>query len=100
MAIASTSPAADPPSPRRGGLRLALRLAVSAALIAWILAKTPFREVAAAFRSADPRFVLLALALNPIGYFASGSRRKIPSSISTELDSRWRSSGSRGPFIQ
>ena len=77
MAIASTSPAADPPSPRRGGLKLVLRLAVSAALIAWILAKTPFREVAAAFRSADLRFVLLALALNPIGYFASVRRWRL-----------------------
>ena len=57
---------------RRAGLLL--RLAVSAALIAWILAKTPFSDVAAAFRSADPRWVLAALALVPFGCFASVRR--------------------------
>lgn len=60
---------------RRAGLLL--RLAVSAALIAWILSRTPFREVAAAFRSADPRWVLAALALNPLGYFASVRRWRL-----------------------
>jgi uncharacterized membrane protein YbhN (UPF0104 family) len=54
-----------------------LRLAVSAGLIAWVLSRTPFREVAAAFRSADPRFVLLALALNPLGYLASVRRWRL-----------------------
>jgi uncharacterized membrane protein YbhN (UPF0104 family) len=57
--------------------KLALRIAVSAALVAWILARTPFREVAAAFRSADLRFVLLALALVPLGYLASVRRWRL-----------------------
>ena len=56
---------------------LLLRLAVSAALIAWILAKTPFSEVAAAFRSADPRWILAALALSPFGYLASVRRWRL-----------------------
>ena len=60
---------------RRAGLLL--RLAVSAALIAWILAKTPFSEVAAAFRSADPRWVLAALALVPFGCLASVRRWRL-----------------------
>ncbi len=80
MATASPSPAepaAGQPAPRRGGIGLALRLTVSAALIAWILAKTPFREVAAAFRSADLRFVLLAVALNPVGYYTSVRRWRL-----------------------
>lgn len=53
---------------------LLLRLAVSAALIAWVLARTPFHEVAAAFRSADPRWVLAALALTPFATLASVRR--------------------------
>ena len=53
---------------------LLLRLAVSAALIAWILSRTPFSDVAAAFRSADPRWVLAALALVPFGCLASVRR--------------------------
>ncbi len=61
--------------PRRAGLLL--RLAVSAALIAWILARTPFHEVAAAFRSADPRWVLAALALVPFGCLASVRRWRL-----------------------
>lgn len=65
-----------PPAPRRRA-GLLLRLAVSAALIAWILSRTPFREVAAAFRSADPRWVLAALVLNPLGYFASVRRWRL-----------------------
>src|SRR6476661_8524065 len=60
---------------RRAGL--ALRLAVSAALIAWILARTPFREVGAAFRAADLRFVLLALALNLFDTLASVRRWRL-----------------------
>ena len=56
---------------------LLLRLAVSAALIAWILSRTPFHEVADAFRSADPRWVLAALALNPFGYLASVRRWRL-----------------------
>jgi glycosyltransferase 2 family protein len=58
-------------------LGLALRLAVSAALVAWILRKTPFQTVGAAFRSADLRFVLLALALNLFDTFASVRRWRL-----------------------
>jgi glycosyltransferase 2 family protein len=58
-------------------LGLALRLAVSAALVAWILRKTPFQAVGAAFRSADLRFVLLALALNLFDTFASVRRWRL-----------------------
>lgn len=53
------------------------RIAVSAALIAWILRKAPLGEVFAALRSADLRFVLLALALNPLGYWSSVSRWRL-----------------------
>jgi glycosyltransferase 2 family protein len=62
---------------RRARLGLLLRVAMSVALVAWILARTPFREVAAAFRSADLRFVLLALALNPLGYLTSVRRWRL-----------------------
>jgi uncharacterized membrane protein YbhN (UPF0104 family) len=62
---------------RRARLGLLLRVAVSVALVAWILARTPFREVAAAFRSADLRFVLLALAINPLGYLTSVRRWRL-----------------------
>ncbi len=65
------------PSRRRRRLGLLLRLGVSAGLIAWILAKTPFAEIAAAFRSADPRYILLAVLLNPLGYVASVSRWRL-----------------------
>jgi uncharacterized membrane protein YbhN (UPF0104 family) len=76
--MTTETPAAGVPSgARRAGPGLWLRLAVSAGLIAWILSRTPFREVAAAFRSADPRFVLLALALNPLGYLASVRRWRL-----------------------
>lgn len=53
------------------------RAAVSAALIVWILRKAPLGEVLGALRSADLRFVLLALALNPLGYWASVSRWRL-----------------------
>ena len=58
-------------------LRLLLRLAVSAALMAWILARTPFREVAAAVRGADPRFLLLALVVSPLGTLPSVLRWRL-----------------------
>jgi glycosyltransferase 2 family protein len=60
---------------RRAGLLL--RLAVSGVLIAWILARTPFHEVAAAFRSADPRWIFAALALVPFGCLASVRRWRL-----------------------
>jgi uncharacterized membrane protein YbhN (UPF0104 family) len=59
------------------GLSLALRLAVSAALVAWILHRTPFQEIGAAFRSADLRFVLLALGLYLFDTFASVRRWRL-----------------------
>jgi glycosyltransferase 2 family protein len=62
---------------RRARLGLLLRVAISVALVAWILARAPFREVAAAFRSADLRFVLLAVALNPLGYLTSVARWRL-----------------------
>jgi uncharacterized membrane protein YbhN (UPF0104 family) len=61
----------------RDRLGLALRLAVSAALVAWILRRTPFHEVGAAFRSADLRFVLLALGLQLFDTFASVRRWRL-----------------------
>src|SRR5438270_9403564 len=66
-----------PLAPHRSRTGLALRLAVSAALIAWILARTPFHEVGDAFRAADLRFVLLALALNLFDTFASVRRWRL-----------------------
>ncbi|HSG41070.1 MAG TPA: lysylphosphatidylglycerol synthase transmembrane domain-containing protein, partial [Thermoanaerobaculia bacterium] len=65
------------PSQRRFRLGTWLRLGVSAGLIAWILAKTPFSEVAAAFRSADPLFILLSVLINPLGYVASVHRWRL-----------------------
>ena len=58
-------------------LSLALRLAVSAALVAWILHRTPFQEVGAAFRSADLRFVLLALGLQLLDTLVSVRRWRL-----------------------
>lgn len=58
-------------------LMTVLRVAVSAALIVWILRKAPLGEVLEAFRSADFRFVLLALALSPLGYWSSVSRWRL-----------------------
>ena len=58
-------------------LKTILRVAVSAALVAWVLHRTPLGEVREAFRSADLRFVLLALALVPFGYWASVSRWRL-----------------------
>lgn len=54
-----------------------LRVAVSAALVFWILRKAPLGEVLDAFRSADLRFVLLAVALSPLGYWSSVSRWRL-----------------------
>jgi uncharacterized membrane protein YbhN (UPF0104 family) len=65
------------PAGRRAGIATFLRVAVSAALIAWILQKAPVHEVLEAFRSADLRFVLLSVVLNPIGYWASVNRWRL-----------------------
>ncbi|HYG61530.1 MAG TPA: lysylphosphatidylglycerol synthase transmembrane domain-containing protein [Thermoanaerobaculia bacterium] len=54
-----------------------MRVAVSAALVAWVLHRARWAEVAEAFRAADLWPVLLALALNPIGYWASVSRWRL-----------------------
>ena len=54
-----------------------LRLGISAVLIAWILGRAPLAEIFAAFRSADLRFVLLAMALNPLAYLASVRRWRL-----------------------
>ncbi|MFL6199628.1 MAG: lysylphosphatidylglycerol synthase transmembrane domain-containing protein [Thermoanaerobaculia bacterium] len=61
----------------RSRIATVLRVAVSAALIVWILRKAPLGEVLDAFRSADFRFVLLALALVPFGYGSSVSRWRL-----------------------
>ena len=54
-----------------------LRVAVSVALIAWILRRAPLGEVLDAFRSADLRYILLAAALSPLGYWSSVSRWRL-----------------------
>jgi len=54
-----------------------VRIVVSAALIVWILRKAPLGEVLAAFRSADLRFILLAIAISPLGYLSSVSRWRL-----------------------
>ena len=61
----------------KGRLGLVIRLAVSAALVAWIFSRTDFGEVWGAFRSADLLPVLLAAALNPLGYYFSVSRWRL-----------------------
>jgi len=60
---------------RRG--RTLLRVAVSVVLIAWILRGTDLREVWATFRTADIRYILLAIALIPLGYLSSVSRWRL-----------------------
>lgn len=54
-----------------------LRLGISAVLIAWILGRAPLGEILAAFRAADLRFVLLAMAINPLAYLASLRRWRL-----------------------
>lgn len=64
--------------PKKGGRgRTLFRLAVSAALIAWILRGTDLREVLATFRTADVRYILFAIFLIPLGYISSVSRWQI-----------------------
>lgn len=58
-------------------IKTILRVVISAALVAWVLHRSPLGEVREAFRSADLRFVLLALALTPFGYWASVSRWRL-----------------------
>ena len=65
------------PAGRRAGIAVFLRVAVSVALVVWILRKAPLHEVLEAFRSADLRFVLLSVILNPIGYWASINRWRL-----------------------
>lgn len=63
---------------RRGGRgRTLLRVAVSAALIAWILRGTDLREVWATFRTADVRYILIAIGLIPLGYLSSVMRWRL-----------------------
>jgi uncharacterized protein (TIRG00374 family) len=63
---------------RRGGRgRTLLRVAVSAALIAWILRDTDLREVWATFRTADVRYILVAIGLIPLGYLSSVMRWRL-----------------------
>jgi hypothetical protein len=53
------------------------RLAVSAALIAWILRGTDLREVWATLRTADARYILVAIGLIPLGYLSSVLRWRL-----------------------
>ena len=63
---------------RRGGRGWTLlRVAVSAALIAWILRGTDLREVWATFRTADVRYILVAIGLIPLGYLSSVMRWRL-----------------------
>jgi glycosyltransferase 2 family protein len=57
--------------------RTLLRVAVSAALIAWILRTTDLREVWATFRTADVRYILIAICLIPLGYLSSVMRWRL-----------------------
>lgn len=54
-----------------------LRVAVSAALIGWLLRRTDFAEVGAAFRAADLRLVAVAILLVPLGYLTSVLRWRL-----------------------
>ncbi|HVR97260.1 MAG TPA: lysylphosphatidylglycerol synthase transmembrane domain-containing protein [Thermoanaerobaculia bacterium] len=54
-----------------------LRIAVSVALVVWVLRRADLAEVGEAFRSADVAMVLLALALTPLGYLFSVSRWRL-----------------------
>ncbi len=56
---------------------LAVKAAVSAALIAWILRGTHLSEVFAALATADRRFVAVAFSLCFVGYFLSASRWRV-----------------------
>lgn len=75
MESLTPSAAAVPKKSSRG--RTLFRMAVSVALIAWILRGTDLREVLATFRTADLRYVLFALFLIPLGYVSSVSRWRI-----------------------
>lgn len=69
----------EPEVPRKPRSRAAaaLRLGISAALVAWILRQAPLGEVLAAYRSADVGLVLLAITLSPLGYWSSVSRWRL-----------------------
>jgi uncharacterized membrane protein YbhN (UPF0104 family) len=56
---------------------LALRAAVSAVLIGWLLRRTDFAAVGNAFRAADLRFVGAAVLLIPLGYLTSVKRWRL-----------------------
>jgi uncharacterized membrane protein YbhN (UPF0104 family) len=81
--VSNIAPALAPATaPERSGkprnaAAVIVRLAVSAALIAWLLRRTDFREVGAAFRAADLRLVALAVLLIPLGYLTSVCRWRL-----------------------
>ena len=62
---------------RRPAAMTVLRVTVSGVLVAWILRRTELSAVAAAFRSADPLFLLGSVALNPLGYWMSVRRWRL-----------------------
>jgi uncharacterized membrane protein YbhN (UPF0104 family) len=75
--VESLTPTSGAVPKRAGRGRTLLRVAVSVALIAWILRGTDLREVLAIFRTADVRYILFSICLIPIGYASSVSRWRI-----------------------
>jgi hypothetical protein len=78
--VPAFAPASAPDTgakPRSGPGAVAVRLAVSVALVAWLLRRTDFAEVGAAFRAADLRFVAVAVLLVPLGYLTSVCRWRL-----------------------
>jgi glycosyltransferase 2 family protein len=61
----------------RNAAAVAVRVAVSAALIGWLLRRTDFAAVGSAFRGADLRLVFLAVLLIPLGYLTSIRRWRL-----------------------
>ena len=64
-------------TPRRRALLLALKIAVSVALVGWILHRAGLREVGNAFRTADPFFIFLSFCLYPLGWVVSVARWRL-----------------------
>jgi uncharacterized protein (TIRG00374 family) len=72
--VADAAPGAPP---RRRPWLTAIKIAVSALLVAWILHRADLRDVGLSWRAADPRFVLLAFALCPLGWIVSVFRWRL-----------------------
>src|SRR5690554_5182550 len=78
MELTAPSPAAPgeraAAAPRRGRVRGPVRLAVSAALLLFVLRSADLPEVAAVTRGAEPTVLFLAFLLNFVGYFLTAQR--------------------------